>query len=245
MDSTSKTLALILILMMAASCVGLMTVKPANAQTTPKPSVPEFSVKYVDSSYDVPATTSIDPYSGKTVITQGYHVENKSIQISLRNQPFTPFTEDGWNILLCYNVREKGHYFGNWTEVYSAGRGFLYENSGSYTTASYSLTENAPPFWDHLTNITDTVEVDFQVQALIGYVHTVYSVPFSNDVFEGEISDWSNTQTVTISATSASPNPTSTSTATPAVPELSWLVIVPLLLSVVSVAVIFRHRKTR
>ena len=38
---------------------------------------------------------------------------------------------------------------------------------------------------------------------------------------------------------SASP----TVASTPAIPELSWLVIVPLLLSVLSVAVIFRHRK--
>jgi hypothetical protein len=42
-------------------------------------------------------------------------------------------------------------------------------------------------------------------------------------------------QTLTIS----SPTPTST----PSVPELSWLVIVPLLLSVFAVAAIFRHRK--
>ena len=41
------------------------------------------------------------------------------------------------------------------------------------------------------------------------------------------------------STTTASPSPT------PTVPELSWWVIVPLLLSVFSVAVIVRHRKNR
>lgn len=57
-------------------------------------------------------------------------------------------------------------------------------------------------------------------------------------------------------AISGSPNPTSLSTSTPiltpsptptsthAVPELSWLVIVPLLLTMFAVAVIFWHRKT-
>jgi hypothetical protein len=34
----------------------------------PKPSVPEFTVKYADYSYDVPAATSMDPFTGKTVI---------------------------------------------------------------------------------------------------------------------------------------------------------------------------------
>jgi hypothetical protein len=39
-------------------------------------------------------------------------------------------------------------------------------------------------------------------------------------------------------------NPTPNPTPTPTVPELSWLVIVPLLLSLFSVALIVRHRKT-
>jgi hypothetical protein len=30
----------------------------------PKPSVPEFTVKLVDSSYDIPASSLIDPYTG-------------------------------------------------------------------------------------------------------------------------------------------------------------------------------------
>ena len=31
----------------------------------PKPSVPEFTVALVDTSYDVPTTYSTDPYTGK------------------------------------------------------------------------------------------------------------------------------------------------------------------------------------
>lgn len=37
--------------------------------------------------------------------------------------------------------------------------------------------------------------------------------------------------------------PTATSSPTPSIPELSWLAIIPLLLSMFSVAVILRHRK--
>jgi hypothetical protein len=43
-------------------------------------------------------------------------------------------------------------------------------------------------------------------------------------------------------ANSPSPPPTAP-TATPNIPELSWLVIVPLLLSVAAIAVIFRNLK--
>jgi hypothetical protein len=39
-------------------------------------------------------------------------------------------------------------------------------------------------------------------------------------------------------------SPTPNTTSTPTVPELSWLVIVPLLLSVIAVALVLRHRKT-
>ena len=39
-------------------------------------------------------------------------------------------------------------------------------------------------------------------------------------------------------------SPNSSPTSTPTVPEFSWLVIVPLLLTVFSVAVVLRHRKT-
>ncbi len=43
---------------------------------------------------------------------------------------------------------------------------------------------------------------------------------------------------------SPSPNPIITPTPTPTVPELSWLIILPLLLSMLFVVVILRHRKT-
>jgi parallel beta-helix repeat protein len=79
----------------------------------------------------------------------------------------------------------------------------------------------------------------------------IYNTPY---VIDGNITDnYPLTTPNTIGSTGAqlstsSPNPTLSPTPTPtsasSVPELSWLVIVPLLLSLFSVAVIFRHRKT-
>ncbi len=243
MGKFGKTFALILILIIAISCLTLLTLKPANAQSIPTPTITEFTLRFVDSSYDVPTTTSIDQYTGKTVTNQGYHVENKSIELTIKNQPFTPYMQNGqFYISIFYNVKEKGNFAQNWTEIYSAGRGYLIPDKGSYTMVSYSLTQNEFPFWDHVTN---GGTIDFQVQALAGYT---YVERYSNDgqflpnpgyYFEGQTSDWSNTQTITIPETSSSASPTPT----PTVPEFPALAILPLLLSIFSVAVVLRYRK--
>ena len=55
----------------------------------PKPSVPEFTLKYVDNSYDVPpkTTTSTDPYTNEITTTTipGYHVENRTVEAVIKN----------------------------------------------------------------------------------------------------------------------------------------------------------------
>jgi len=81
-----------------------------------KPSVPEFTLKVVEYPYDVAPTTTADPYTGKTVTTQAdYHVENKSIEITIINQPFSPYDDaNDKRISLYYNVTVKGHYEDNW-----------------------------------------------------------------------------------------------------------------------------------
>jgi hypothetical protein len=241
MGSIGKNLALTLILIVCLTIVGT-----SSAQTIPKPSVPEFTVKYIDSSYDVPTTTSIDQYTGKKVTNEGYHIENKSIELTIRNQPFAPYMQNGQvYISLFYNVREKGHFAQNWTEIYNAGRGYLLHDNGSYTIVSYSLTQNEFPFWNH---VTDGGTIDFQVQTLIGYTYVEhYSkdgqfLPNPGYYFEGQTSDWSNIQTVSIPDGSVSVF--TSPTPTPSVPEFSWLAVLPLLFSMFLITVILRRRKT-
>jgi hypothetical protein len=244
MGSTSKGFSLLLVVILAVST--LILVESATAQSIPKPSVPEFTVKYVDSSYDVPTTTSIDQYTGKTVTNQGYHVDNKSIEIAIKNQPFTPYMqsgESGHYIALFYNVRERGAFAQNWTEIYSAGRGYLLPDNGTYSFASYSLTQNEFPFWEHVTN-GGTIE--FQVQTLIGYTwERHYSddgqfIPFPSSYFVGEVSDWTSTQSLSIPETSTPP------TSTPSVSEFSlWTspLLLTIMLGIAGLLVYFKKQK--
>jgi hypothetical protein len=226
MGSTSKVSTLILTTLLVAA--SFLLVPLANAQTIPKPSVPEFNVNYVDRSYDTQPTYGYDQYTGKNVITkQSQHVDNRTIEIKIKNQPFTPFTDqNGNNINLLYNVRYKGSFGQEWSSMFGersewANSGTIdpygtygyptQDSSSQYTTISFSL------YWNMVEG-----QLDIQVEALVGYTnrtvdpareHILWSVYLYN--FSGEESGWSNTQTVTIGETSISPNPTTPTTSTP------------------------------
>jgi hypothetical protein len=243
MDKICKSIALFLTLIIAMLFLNL-TIEPANAQNIPKPSVPEFTVQFVDRSYDVPTSTSFDPYTGKEIINQGYHVVNKTIEIKIKNQPFEPFyNANGQAINLYYNIRIKGYFERNWTEVYRPVYGFPLQSTDSdYTVFSYTWVEQGETqVGSWMITLRNGAQADFQVEAMIGYIAD--SGPFSDrsprEYFEGKTSGWSNTQSITIGEVSASISPF------PSVPEFSWLVIVPLLLSLFSVAVLVRYRKVK
>ncbi len=82
---------------------------------------------------------------------------------------------------------------------------------------------------DRIENLFAGDKVDFQVQAMIGNIHRVYNPNHTSQldmypyVFTGEVSDWSNTQTITMpdgSVSSSTPDPT-TPTTTPTTPTPS------------------------
>ena len=72
MSCISKSLALILIAVMAISILSVFTI--AHAQTL---SAPVFELKVGDGSYLVPGESSTDPYTGVTTTSQGYYVPTK------------------------------------------------------------------------------------------------------------------------------------------------------------------------
>ncbi|MBN1245226.1 hypothetical protein JXA31_06495 [Candidatus Bathyarchaeota archaeon] len=207
-----------ILLFVVLTLSSLLTVNLALA-AIPKPSVPEFTVKLVAHPYDVPptTTTTIDQYTGKEIVTTtpGYHVENKSIEVTIKNQPFTPYTDaDGNEVNIYYNVRFKGHFTTVWTELYPETQHrdvFGYDSTGPVQSSSgYTITSCPADF-------PDGAKVDFQVEAREGYHTQCYpfmAILFFTWVFTGEYSGWSETQTLTIGET-PTPSPATTPTQTP------------------------------
>ena len=140
MKLISKSFALFLIVILAVS--SLIIVESAST-SIPKPSAPEFNVRYVDHSYDEPAVYDIDPYTGNTVVTQGgYHVQNNSVEIVIKNQDFTSYhNENGSRIWLYYNVAIKGH-FENWPDQNWASGTLNIKISESYPTWYIPMSES-------------------------------------------------------------------------------------------------------
>ena len=183
--------------------------KSTELAPIPKPSVPEFTVELIDSSYDVPTTYSIDPYTGENVTHTGYHVECRTIEVTIKNQPFVSYydTSRNWTINFYYNIRIKGHYSEGWTELYRASDGYPTMWSDSeYTVISfqgdYSPTSGME-FTSQtiMTKFPSGGQVDFQVEAMIGYVHRTGEPPWFPWQFTGETSGWSETRTITIDIT--------------------------------------------
>ncbi len=88
----NKAFSICLIALMVS---GVLSACVVNAESAiPKPSVPEFTAKYADASYDEPSTSTsaTDAYTGKEVLTTQpeYHVQIKYIEVTIKNQPFTP-----------------------------------------------------------------------------------------------------------------------------------------------------------
>ena len=262
MVSISKVLLGFFILIMVFSSLSII-VKLVFAQTaTPTyptvpiaaPSVPQFTIKFVNASYTVPTSYSIDPYTGQNVTHPGYYVENSSIVLTITNQPFTSFIDNingaPWNISLFLNIEMKGHFSENWTTPYSADLGYLTQSNSEFTILTFPVVQSGSSqsgydiesyyslggsYDPTLEGIASGGKVDFQVQALIGYLHRVPNGsgnPFFNMpwVFDGQTSAWSNTQTITIPETTAS-------SPTPTIPE--YPALSPFLMLTIMAAAVF------
>lgn len=211
----SKTVALMLLALLVLSSLSM--VGSAFTQSIPNPSVPEFTLEFIDESYDVPATYEIDPYTGKNVSHPSYHVPQIALKMTIKNQPFVPYydEESEWNIAFFYNIRMKGSYSEDWIELYRPSDGYPHQSETEYTVISLGTLGGAGLALRTSAKMIDVPsggKVDFQVEAMIGYVHRggVIILPGSGWTFTGEKSGWSSTQTLTIPVSSApSASPTS------------------------------------
>jgi hypothetical protein len=222
-----RSIVLVLILFLTVS--SLILVKPSLEQT--KPSVPEFSLELINDSNDV-------------VTQAGYHVESRTIELTIKNQPlaFQYYTNSKWTSGFFYNIRIKQHNSENWSELYQALDGYQPASEFAYTTITFQGNYSSEQGLNFTSDtITKTfppgAQVDFQVQAMVGQVSRALNPNSTSTldgypwVFTGETSDWSSTQTLTILDTSTrSPNPIQTQSPSsslvpsPSIPEFTYLI---------------------
>jgi len=152
------------------------------------------------------------------VTHHGYHVKNKKIGMKIKNQPFTSYYNDrlGQTVNFYYNIRFKGHFEKDWTELYRASDGYPHQWSDSDYTVITFLSETGTTIEaiGFSRTFDDGAKVDYQVEAMIVYIRRDASTAFAPWVFTGEKSGWSNTQTLKI-AESQTPTPAPTFTPEP------------------------------
>ena len=230
MSCLGKVFASVLILIIIISSLGIVIVEAANAQSIPKPSVPEFTSEIYGSLLD----------------------------LAIQNQPLV-FQYGG---SFYYNIQVKVHNTDRWTFLYSDARFQLANNYTSQTLAqannytSQTLISVGNLTKDGLTiytypalEVPSDGQIDIQVEAMIGQ--------WSNDVFVGQSSDWSPTQTITIPASSNSPTstipasstsptstiPASSTSPTPTVSEFPTLIILPLFAVAILLSIVFIRKR--
>jgi hypothetical protein len=232
-----KLVTLLVILALVASSFTIVNAIPEDDIF--KPSTPEFTVKIVAYPYDVPpvTTTTVDQYTGKetTTTTPGYHVENKSIEITIKNPQFTPFTvteytpvmhywyegeprtnvKCNYTAKLYYVVQVKGHFGNDWTAPQMIYPILYTSDIPAQLNSKYTVISCKADY-------PDEAQIDFQVKALTGFY-----LPFGRNVlifgydFYGKESDWSNTQVLTMGKIGSTAVPIGQPTSIPTQPATS------------------------
>ena len=218
-----KGYVLMLITVLVVSSLMVFTVAPITVYAVSKPSIPQFSVKFIDNSYNVPTstTTVTDPYTGKetTITNSGYRVEKYDIEVTIKNQPFTPYTNaNGYECNLYYDIQVKAHFGENWRSSESY---YPFDNIGQSsskeTVITFTLKDDGlwakPPSGGQL---------DFRVKAYTGYWRAMPEIGFREPgLFREESSGWSDVQTITITYESSSPSPPSQTVSSPREPHIN------------------------
>jgi hypothetical protein len=212
MHVLNKSLAFTLVFLVLSSLF-VLTVTSTTVQATSKPVVPQFTVKLVDKSRDVPSniTTVIDPYTGKetTISNPGYRVIDRSIEVTIKNQPFTSYTDaNNWVHKLRYRIQFKGHFEENWGTFPQ----FQSEDRIVPWASEYTVINSSPALQRILNGLEAGSQLDFRVEAINGYMDTFVSangMPVGEMFIDDISSGWSSTQTITIPDGTVSSSPPS------------------------------------
>jgi hypothetical protein len=201
--------------------------------------------------------------TGETTAHPGYHIENKGIEITIKNQKYQS--------KIMYNVRTKGHFEQQWIERgYSTnnnamGRSYdpppqlLEQSKGQYTVTTLVRVVDRNDPYSRYCNMPDNGQVDVQVEAMSGtfswkddITMAMVGAGTGYFVFDGVSSGWSKTQTLTINEngneiSTQTPDNTETSSNSNQPTDLTWIQLgsIIVIVAVISVtATFFVLRKT-
>jgi hypothetical protein len=223
----NKSLALILIGIIAISCVSLLAAKPVTAQTIPKPSVPEFTLKIVD------------------------YMAGGGLEIEIQNQAVIPNGQDTAGIF--YDFRYKWHESANWHHPEPDPTKWKRQYIAEIGTTGVTRIANSPNSYYEILGSSNSHQLDFQIRAINGYLNE--AVPFAppigiepgdSPVIVVNTSEWSSTHTITLPdyiPQTATPNPTETPSApntqtTPPMLSNDFMAAITAALTVISVVLI-------
>lgn len=197
MGTINRTWALILIGVIAISCLTILIVNPVDAQSLPIPAVPEFTVVVGVTTNLVPTTYSLNQSSGQIVAQLGYIEVYNSTTLVIKNQNSADFTtSSGDRYSLFYNVRVGLESAGaGWTELFKP-QDYPIASSGKYTNISL-------PYLGGGT-------FDIQVQAFYGFWGRISTNFGGQGIVNQTESDWSSSKTATTESkavTNLSPTP--------------------------------------
>ena len=194
--STNNLLTIAFTVILLASLLTL-TVTPANVQATSKPTVPQFTV----------------------------HQVSDKIEVAIKNQPFTSYTNtSGYLINLYYTIEVKWHSDESWRPL----KTYLDQSNTANTLWSIPVTYFSE-YTETTVSISNTEYVDFRVKAVTAYddshvdpasIYGINRPGYYVKFDEVTSSDWSGIQTIAIyGGSSSSPQPSQTTNVSIAPPS--------------------------
>jgi hypothetical protein len=186
-----KCTALLLITCLVVSSLIVYAVTPVTAQIGYKPSVPQFTVKFVDESV-------------------GYGIA-RTTEFTIKNQPFTPYTDangDTYNLYYTAQYRINSSDEQGWI-------GFYYQ---PYIQSDSQYTTKWRVFYDFDEGVFGS-RMEFRVKAEIGCLKNYYNTDgymiVGSNFTVVVSSGWSGIQTATATDELWSPPPSQTVTSPP------------------------------
>ncbi len=136
--------------------------------TSPVLTVPEFTLGVTPAYYNV---TTTNPYTGENITQK---VNNSTVKITIKNQPTVVYSNNGTKYNVFFNIRVKGHFGGNWKELFSYFQyAYIWESRPRVLSAN---SPNTVYLYYVETSYQGNAEtqLDFQVETITMYEGQVH-----------------------------------------------------------------------